>query len=212
MRPSLKNLRPLLTVIALTIPSIISAKPAIADTYVATYIVSDGSAHPVGIDDAGDFVISERSGEESPCGADAVNCFYTYYVGDPTPVVTATLPDLDYDNGAECEPVLFPGLDVIHGVCNNNHSVVGGDYLSGSILYFGVWTGPDPITDRIYPGSFDGGEMNANGDVVFDDEEVGGIIYLTDLSTVTPEPSTFILLGTGCLSLLGALRRRAPHI
>ena len=213
MRLSLRNPRLFVAVIALAIPAI-RAVPAFADTYKETFVQSDGRAGPAGIDDAGDFVIAEQFYGESPCGSDPLLCFFTYYVGQSAPVITATMPDLDYDNGTRCNPVLFTGFEAHGGVCNNGHSFVGGDspVAQDGSFSIGIWAGPDPTTNPIFPGTFDGGDMNANGDVVFDDASEGLVVYFTDLSTVAAEPNTFILIGTGCLSLLGALRRRVSHI
>jgi hypothetical protein len=97
-------------------------------------------------------------------------------------------------------------LDVLKGVCNNGHEIYGGIY--GNIL--GVWTGPDPIADLLLnPGSFDGGFINANGDAVFIDGFDDTLISAVDLSTITPEPDSLLLVGTGGLALLGVLRRFA---
>jgi hypothetical protein len=56
--------------------------------------------------------------------------------------------------------------------------------------------------------TFDGGHINANGDAVFIDGFADELIFAQDLTTAsTPEPSSLLLFGTGCVSILATLRR-----
>ncbi len=188
--------------------------PALADTYQITFVLHTQDEAFVGIDDAGDYVVNltngiSISGPPGPCGAGASTCFETVYSGSSTPVYTTTAPILTYDNGTPCAPTLFSGLTPQKGVCNNGHTVVGG--MGGATDSFGVWDGPDPIADLLLFGAtFDGGYMNASGDVVFIDGHDDELIAATDLSSPRPipEPGGLLLLGTGFLSFIGAIRRR----
>jgi hypothetical protein len=76
-----------------------------------------------------------------------------------------------------------------------------------------VFDGPD-VSDVISYGTFDGGHINANGDAVFIDGFADELIFAQDLTTAaTPEPNSLILFGTGCLSILGTLRRyKSSHV
>jgi PEP-CTERM motif len=112
---------------------------------------------------------------------------------------------LAFDNGTTYSIGLdasFTPQTTANGICNNGHEIFGA-FVNG----FGVFDGPD-TSDKFFGGTFDGGFINANGDAVFIDGHDDELIFAQDLTTAsTPEPSSLFLLGTGCLSLLGTLRR-----
>ena len=67
------------------------------------------------------------------------------------------------------------------------------------------YTGPD--SDPVYhPGIYQA-EFEYRDYSIYD-----GTLAITDLSTVTPEPATFALLGTGLVGVTGLLRRRRRSI
>jgi hypothetical protein len=159
----------------------------------------------VGIDDSGTYVVNLTSNFSNPCGTYFALCFATYYQGDSNPIYSTSAPALNYDGGSACDPVLFPGLTPMRGVCNDGHAIVGGFYDN----HFGIWNGPDPVADLIdINGSFDGGYMNASGEAVFIDGRHDALVVAdAPLISIAPEPSSLILLGTGCISMLVAFRR-----
>jgi hypothetical protein len=190
----------MLAVTTLLLSTLILSRTAHADP-----IISSQSDSFFGIDDSGAYVVNLSANYTNPCGTYYASCFATYYPGNSNPVYSSSAPALSYDDGYACDPVLFPGLTPMHGVCNDGHAIVGGFYDN----QFGIWNGPDPVADLIDAnGSFDGGDMNANGEVVFidgrhDTLDVAG----APLISIAPEPNSLILLGTGCISMLVTFRR-----
>jgi PEP-CTERM motif len=191
---------------ALIVLALIATHPAKADTYKITVVDHTQSENFLGIDDKGDFVINDNGNNAIKCGEPAGNpCFEVFLVGQ-SPFFTTTAPVLAFDNGASCAVVLdasFAPQSTALGICNNGHEIFGA--FTGIIQ--GVFDGPD-VSDVILHGTFDGGHINANGDAVFIDGFADELIFAQDLTTAsTPEPSSLLLLGTGCLSILGTLRR-----
>jgi hypothetical protein len=207
-----RSLRPCLAALALTVLPFTLSSAALADSYLVTVVSHSQHENFFGIDTNGDFVLNLSADSVNPCGINMTPCFETFYVGQPIPIVSTSAPALAYDDGTPCSPILFPGFSPQggnHGICNNGHAIVGGSDAQHPI---GVWDGPDPIANLLLIGSFDGGSMNAKGDAVFIDGFNDTLVSAFDLTTATPEPSSFILLGTGCLSMLGAFRRFTRHV
>jgi hypothetical protein len=202
-----RSLRPSLAALALTILPFTVSAAALADSYQLTVVSMSQHENFFGIDTNGDFVLNRSADAVNPCGIGYTPCFETFYVGQSSPIVSTSAPALAYDDGTPCSPILFPGFSPsggIHGVCNNGHAISGG---SDAAHLIGVWDGPDPIANLLLIGSFDGGAMNAKGDAVFIDGFHDTLDSAFDLTTATPEPSSLILLGTGCLAMLGTFRR-----
>ena len=79
--------------------------------------------------------------------------------------------------------------------------------------FFKVWTGRDSTVGSIQDGFFDGGFINHLGDAVYVDNDMGtnrALFRVEDLTTsVSPDPGTLFLVGTGGLMLVGLLIRRS---
>ena len=204
--------------ILLTFPLLLlplASTTARADSYQLTTIAASQSATFYGIDDLQNFTV-QYSGR-STCGGAATTsglCYQTLYTGSGAEVFSTLPPPLHWDNGASCLPAL-PGLSVASGLCNGSHFLAAGTYpLPGNDFLRGVWAGPNPnlFTDLISTGSIDGGLMNALGDAVYIDGINNTLVFAQDLSTtnltaVTPEPSSLLLLAMGILASARTFRR-----
>ena len=199
------SFRSCLAACSFLILTLFAAHPAKADTYQITVVDMTQNENFLGIDDQGDFVVND-SNNASKCGESFGDpCFEVFLVGQ-SPFFTATPPVLAFDNGSPCTIALdasFAPQLTASGICNNGHEIFG---AFSNTLGFGVWDGPD-TSDKILIGTFDGGFINANGDAVFIDGLVDELIFAEDLTTTIPEPSSLLLFGTGCLTMVGAFRR-----
>ncbi|HKR28416.1 MAG TPA: PEP-CTERM sorting domain-containing protein [Acidobacteriaceae bacterium] len=184
-------------ILAISVAAFAIPATAHADTY-KIYDLGDANGFNVyGIDTAGAVVISDNL---------AGPTYYTWANG--AIINSLTVPVLAYDNGTPCSPVLSPGMTLIPGTktsCNNGREVFGGEYMGTNM---GIYTGSNP-TDFLRSGTADALVLNASGDFAWTDGLHEENFEAIDLSTaMTPEPNSFILLGTGLFAALGTMRRR----
>jgi hypothetical protein len=167
-----------------------------ADTYKLVDLGNDNGRPIVGIDTSGQVVI-----------ANGILFEYQIYSNGVVVNTTSTLPSLTYDDGTPCSvPSGFALAPSSESVCNNGRTGFGSSFNPNGDTS-GVYTGPiSSLTLFDTSGSTDVAFLNASGDFAWSDgvhEENFEAIDLT-----TPEPASLLLVGTGCLSLLGVLRRK----
>lgn len=211
----------ILTCCALAVTVLLHAR-AFADTYSLSTVAYTQSENFAGGDDFGNYTINVTDRllkiPNYNCGG-AVNpaqCFETHYVDGSTLFTTAPPPlwaDPNPIAGTDsCAVAAGAGVSVSTALCNNGHLIFAGLYDQlGATSRRGIWAGanPDPILDYLGGGSIDGGFMTANGNAYFIDGLHNTLDVALNLSaTPVPEPESFVLLGTGVLSLLGVARRK----
>jgi len=196
------------------------ARPACADSYTI-YDLGDDNSHGIyGIDAAGDVVIWATSGCES-----SSYCYVTYVNG----VVSTDggiPPILDYDDGTSCSSTPA-GFYASKAVCNGNW-IGFGDYYYPNGGTAGVYLGSGTNLNLVHGGSADQIFLNSVGDLVWVDGRDDEIFELVEnpapvfesldfsvqpdvVRETTPEPRSLLLVGSGLLAFLAAVRRKATR-
>ena len=172
--------------------------PVHADTYQIFDLGTTGGGRDlVGIDNLGQVVIFNGSTGD-----------YLTYSNGVLVNTTSTLPSLTYDNGTPCStPPGFSSPNPSSVVCNNGR--IGFEsLLNPNGEPNGLYTGPiSSLTLLVPSGGLETRDLNSSGDITWIDGDVEKNFEAIDLTT--PEPSSLLLFGTGCVSLFGLLRRKA---
>jgi hypothetical protein len=166
-----------------------------ADTYKLVDLGNDNGRSIVGIDTSGQVVI-----------ANGILFEYQTYSNGVLVNTTSTLPSLTYDDGTPCSvPSGFALASSSESVCNNGR-IGFGSRSNPNGDTSGVYTGPiSSLTLFDTSGTTDGAFLNASGDFAWSDGVHEENFEAID---ITPEPSSLLLFGTGCLSLFAVLRRK----
>jgi hypothetical protein len=179
---------------------LLAPNPAHADSYTI-FDLGDANGRGIeGIDKTGDVVIFGLE-----CGA-IFPCYTTYVDGhaaDPGPSV----PDLVYDDGTPCTSTPA-GFNAGKTVCN--HGYIGlGTLFNPNGKSGGTYTGSGNNLQFLHTGSADQVFLNSIGDFAWTDGRDEEIFEAIDNTTATPEPGSLLLVATGLLCFVAAVRRKA---
>jgi hypothetical protein len=189
------------TVIAIAL--ICSARPAYADSYTI-YDLGDSNARGIyGMGTTGDVVVFQES-----CGVFGPSCYVTYANGVAVSE-SSTKPSLTYDDGTPCASTPT-GFNASKKTCNNGLIGLGSLYNPNGDPN-GVYVGSGDNLQLLHGGSADQVFLNSLGDFAWTDGNSDEIFEAVDSSrsAATPEPGTLLLVATGLLTFMAAVRRKA---
>jgi hypothetical protein len=190
--------------LAAILPLVATLSLVPARVYADTYKIYDLGGTPDGhividIDNLGQVVILDENG--------GVFTDYLTYDNGVLVNTTSTLPNLTYDNGVACSPPAGFAASTNNTVCNNGRTAFG-SFSNPNGDPNGLYTGPVSslaLIDGIGETTL---KLNSSGDLAWTNGLTEENYEAVDLTTLTPEPGSLLLVGTGCISLFGALRRR----
>ena len=199
--------------LALLIIAVMTALPAVADTYQLLRLASDDSVFIYGIDD-NEVVLQNPPG--NICGMNQIPCYLTYVNGievSQSFIPPILSPNMGGPSGPGCAPLPTDAV-VSAFLCVNGYEAYIGAFPGpgGSRGPAGIFNGPDPVTNYVagilpVPDQRFLAE-NSFGDIVYDEEFDGNIFEAIDLTShEAPEPNTILMVGTGLLAA-GSIRRR----
>ena len=205
-KPSL-SLKGTVAALWLALVSLAACRPACADTYkLYEAASSSGSIATLGMRTDGTILMSTSYLDyqwESFSPADGVLQQYS------------VKPAFQFDNGSACSSAKMSGFTSVSAMlCNNGHVAM---IASTGTIRQGVFDGGNALTDLIYNGISGGLFLNSSGDIAFIGYGVtpfgsgDGNIVAYDSTThaaVTPEPSTFLMVGTALVGFGVSVRRR----
>jgi hypothetical protein len=167
-----------------------------ADTYKIFDLGDDHGKPIIDIDTSGEVVIFNQ-----------ISLDYLTYANGLLVNTTSTLPSLIYDNGTPCsEPAGFAAASASKIICNNGRIGFGSRYNTNGYAD-GVYTGPLSSLTLVDPSRTDDlAVLNSSGDFAWSDGVIEENFEAIDLTT--PEPSSLLLVSTGCVSLFWVLRRK----
>ena len=190
---------------------------AIADTYQLIVLENDAVWRPYAIGSSGDVVLMANSAFADLCTPSNLSydgpCFVTFVNGVEISRST-TVPVLDTTEGPPGPGCTAPpsGVLVLFSGCVNGHEIL--ELLAGPLPAF--YSGPDLANDLIVSDESPSSSIfvDSYGDFVFDSERLDDDVEFFDLTThaEVPEPSGFILLGTGALMIGHFIRRRISAV
>lgn len=195
-----------------------SARPALADSYTIFDLGNDNGRGIYGIDTAGDVVVWGGNG----CGTSASTCYATYTNGIASSD-SSTAPDLVYDDGSSCGSAPA-GFNASKTICNNGWIGLGSLYNPNGDPN-GVYVGSGLDLQFLHGGSADQLFLNSLGDFAWTDgrDEEMFVAILNSAPSFealsfeekfvpadpAPEPGSLLLVGTGLLLFVAAVRRKA---
>ncbi len=137
--------------------------------------------------------------------------FFNNFFGNPAPSIFATGPasiDVTVTNGGNFD---FTSADLVNDVDPSTFSFLG--YEGGNLVYDVTGTIPTDPTGQGVFRTFDSDESkNPINLLVIEttgsDVNIDDVVVARNTAAVTPEPSSFVLLGSGLLGVAGVMRRR----
>ncbi len=190
--------------VALLTTAVLTTSLAYGDAYTPYAVArSSGGVNNIGLTDSGSLTVRTYSGSTA-------DFLYTTFTPPSTSVTSTTAPQLTYDNGSSCTPMLAGYINVEEGTCNSGRTVFTA--LHGTSLRRNLYLSQTGLpVQLVYAGDAGNILLNDFGDIAF----VGllpadadtNFLYFDTTTHIAPEPASWLLLMTG-VGVVGLFRRR----